>query len=285
MHASPKRCVLGTALVLVATASSTAASSSSDDDPADTIPPADVMSLSTASPDIDGGPGSAVRCGGAGAPEVTLAGTRTTHSFPVSDFVEISAHCIFDLDVRRGNVRSVEVTVDQNLTDHIRVEVDEGVLLVNMFAAFDARGEPERIRATVVLPELHAFRAGDAVSATLTGFESTRAIDIRLSGDAQLRGTIRSGDVTLIATEAAIVDLNGEGTDLSLTAQSAASIHLEEFAVRDADIVATEAAQVYIRADGCLDVRAAGSSETVYYGAPTLGEIQITETATVRPAA
>jgi hypothetical protein len=160
-----------------------------------------------------------------------------------------------------GNVEYLEVVKQGNT---LKIGLEPG----RVFSVRKATLEAE-----VTMPELAALQMSGASHVTITGFTSTKAFDVNLSGASDLSGDIEAGDATFDASGASRVTLNGSARNATVEGSGASQIDLSDFAVADAKVKLSGASTATVNPSGTLDVDASGASDVYYLGSPTLGNI------------
>jgi hypothetical protein len=127
--------------------------------------------------------------------------------------------------------------------------------------------------AEVTLPELTGLDLSGACHGAITGFSSTKALDVDLSGASHLLGNIDAGDAWFDVSGASQVNLSGSARDVVIDASGASQVKLADFPVDDATVEASGASKVTVNPSGRLDADASGASRVHYLGDPTLGDI------------
>lgn len=120
---------------------------------------------------------------------------RTVPSFTAVELAGTNA-----VIVRVGSPRSVAVTADDNLVDHVSTTVRDGRLVIGDVGSFTTRAP---MRVSVSVPSLDAVELSDTGSVTVRGV-TTSPLAVSLSGT----GTIDLRD--LVARDATVV-LDGTG--------------------------------------------------------------------------
>jgi hypothetical protein len=159
------------------------------------------------------------------------------------DAIEVSGS--FDVEVQVGESREVVVHADDNLLDHVRTEVDDGVLELRTKRSI----RPTRtILVRIGVPDLDAVSLGGSGDVDVRGVE-TRRFEVSLAGSGDIR-------VTGVA-DAAAVSLAGSG-DVDLGRLSADRV----------EVSIAGSGDVAVRAADHLEVSIAGSGDVSYRGQP-----------------
>jgi hypothetical protein len=179
----------------------------------------------------------------------------------------------FRVEVRQGDGYHVTVRIDDSLEEHLLLDRQGDTLRIGLEPGHTYNLGAATLGATVQMPELAGLELSGASRATLQGFQSTRPLYVHVSGASQLRGEIEAGAGQFKASGTSQIRLVGSGRDVAIDASGASQLDLSHFEVDDAEIEASGASTVSIRAGGRLDARASGASRVRYRGEPSIGRI------------
>lgn len=237
-----------------------------------------------------------------GLGQVVGSGKPVTKQYDDAGFTRVSVDSGFDVTVTRGGAFAVSVTADDNVVEHLRVSVEGDTLHIGL--------EPNRayrdttLTATVTMPSLAGLEASGASKAAASGFASGDPLGLQVSGASRLalKG-VRAGEVTVevsgagdltggLEAEALGGDVSGTGTvslqgaaaKLQIGASGAGNLELGGMTAQDADLELSGGADAVVRVTGTLDVSASGGATLVYSGSPTLGRMEVSGGAEVKPA-
>jgi Putative auto-transporter adhesin, head GIN domain len=233
---------------------------------------------------------------------VTGSGTPATKTFDYTGFTGLRVDSAFRAEVTRGDAFAVSVTVDDNIVQHLRVEVDGDTLRIGLEPGYDYVGTT--LSATVTMPSLTALEVTGAAKADVSGFAAGDPLDLQASGDGSVAlAGARNGDVNLDVSGAADVSgdlaakqlggnvsgagevtLTGSAEALALEASGAGKCELSGLTAQLADLQLSGGATATVRVTGKLDVEASGGATLDYYGSPTLGTMDVSGGAKVNRA-
>jgi hypothetical protein len=234
---------------------------------------------------------------------VSGSGNPTTKTYDLSGFNGLRIDNAFAATVTRGDAYGISVTVDDNLVNDLRVELDGDTLQIGLDPSKSYNDTT--LKAEVTLPSLVALEVTGASTADVTGFASQDALDLQASGagSADLTG-MRAGDVTInvsggahlsggleaqkISGEvsgAGQVSLEGSAMSAKLEASGAGKLDLGSLTLQDADLQLSGGANGTVRVTGTLRVEASGGAHLDYYGSPTQKQINVSGGAAVNSAA
>jgi hypothetical protein len=206
---------------------------------------------------------------GCGLPSVTGSGNVVTREFALTGFDKVDISHGFTVDISQGDTFSVVIRIDDNLVEYLEVVKQGSTLRIRPKPVPFYTGWNATLEAQVTMPELTGLDLSGGNHATITGFKSTKALDVDLSGGCQLRGDIEAGNASFDLSEGNDVTLTGSAEDLTIEALGGSGADLSAFAVENATVVATGGSQVTVNAKGMLVADALGGSEVYYLGNPT----------------
>jgi len=204
---------------------------------------------------------------------ITGSGNVVTQEETLTGFDKVDVSHAFEVEVSQGEAFSVVVHIDDNLVQHLRVDKRGRTLEVGLRPGRMFNIRQATMQAEVTMPELTGVELSGASHATLTGFKSTKALEVDLSGASSLRGDIEAGNVRFDLSGASDVTLTGSGRDVAIDASGASEVDLAGFPMDDADVDLSGASEATVNPSGRLNVDASGASDVYYLGSPTLGRI------------
>jgi hypothetical protein len=115
--------------------------------------------------------GPKVQTGGdaTGAIEIENSGQLVTQSYDFSGFDAVEAS-MFDLDIQRGDRHAVFIEVEKNAFDHVRLDLEGGVLKLGLATDQSYNMTNIPLRATITMPALKAITLDLGSETTLAGF-------------------------------------------------------------------------------------------------------------------
>lgn len=199
------------------------------------------------------------------------SGNRVTQTYDFSNFDKLSISHAFETEVTAGDRYSVEVTVDDNLVDRLRVEQRGDTVTIGLDPNIALSNAT--LRARVSMPGLTSLDASGASRVSLSGFQSSSNMRMDVSGASTVSGDLESGNLDADVSGGSTLRLQGQGDSLRAVASGASTADLSDFAVSDANVEASGASRINVNASGRLDAEASGASSVRYSGNPTLGRI------------
>jgi hypothetical protein len=221
-----------------------------------------------------------VGCIPVGAP-ISGSGEVVTQEEEISGFDKVEVSQAFQADISQGETFSVVIRIDDNLVEYLDVGKQGSTLKIDL--KIDRPVRDATLEAEVTLPELTGLDLNGASRATLSGFQSAKALDVEASGASHLRGDVEAGDARFVVSGASHVTLGGSAGDATVDVSGASSVDLAGFPVTDASVKARGASEATVNASGTLDADASGASHVYYLGSPTLGKVNTSGASDVEP--
>jgi hypothetical protein len=214
---------------------------------------------------------------------ITGSGNVVTREEPITGFAQVDVSQGFKVAVSQAENFSVVVRVDDNLLPYLQVVKQGNTLRIGLKPGQIYSIRNATMQAEVTMPELAGLDLSGGSQATVTGFKSTGALSVHLSGASHLQGDIQSGDASLNLSGASDITLSGSGQDVRIDASGGSQLDLADFPVAGADVSLSGASQATVSPSGRLDVSASGASRVYYLGNPTLGTMDTSGASSVQP--
>ncbi|MFC1991964.1 head GIN domain-containing protein [Chloroflexota bacterium] len=207
--------------------------------------------------------------------KVEGSGRLIEKSFDFSDFTDIQVQNGFKVELVKSDAFNVEVTVDDNVLEHIEVTESGGTLRIR--AKTNRQFRSATLEARVTMPEVHNLELSGGSRTSIGGFESLHDLDIKLSGGSHVSasGDISMGDIDFNLSGGSHVTLSGEAKDIKIDGSGGSHINLDNLNANNADINLSGGSHATIDARGTLNVDINGGSRVTYTGNPKKGDIDV----------
>lgn len=208
------------------------------------------------------------------------SGNTVTQSYDFKNFDKVVIAHAFEAEITAGEDYSIEVTVDDNLVEHLRVEQKGDTVTVALEPGLLGVTNTTQ-RARITLPRLVDLEASGASRVHLSGFKTSDEVRVTVSGASSAKGDMDTGNIKVDVSGASTLSLDGSGKRLTANASGASTADLSDFAVTDASVEASGASRINVDVSGKLDASASGASSVRYAGDPTLGRIDESGASTI----
>ncbi len=199
------------------------------------------------------------------------SGNLETETYAFTDFNKVEISSAFEFEIEQSSSYSIEITVDDNIMEYVRVSQDGQTLKIGLRPATWIG--PATLKASVTMPELNGLDISGASRGTVSDFISTEDLDIMVSGASRVTGDIVAGNVDFDISGASTVQLEGSASNMDANVSGASSLKLDDFIVNNADVDFSGASSGTINLNGRLDADLSGASRLWYIGEPTMGNI------------
>jgi hypothetical protein len=211
-------------------------------------------------------------------------GKVVTREETFTGFDRVEVGNAFKVDITQSSTYSVVVRVDSSFEQRLEVVKEGNTLKIGLKAEGGGGGIQAGTReAEITMPELSGLDLSGASQGTITGFKSTKALDVGLDGASSLQGDVEASDARFDAQGASEATVSGSGQNVTVVAEGGSTVDLSKFSAVDANVNADGDSEVTVNASGTLDAVAGGKSTIYYLGSPTLGTIKESGKAEVRP--
>jgi len=205
--------------------------------------------------------------------KVIGSGNVISKIFEFSDFTEVKVENGIQVELTKSTTFSVEIVADDNVIEHIEVSKSGGTLRIRPEGNSQFRSATLMVKVT--MPELYKIELSGGSMADITGFSSSRGLSVSLSGGSHMTGDIIAGDTDFNLSGGSHVTLSGSADDLDVKGSGGSHFNLEAFSVSNADVNLSGGSHATVNVDGTLNVDLSGSSEVIYIGQPTMGDIDL----------
>jgi hypothetical protein len=220
--------------------------------------------------------------------------------FDFQDFTRVNVSSAFHVEIAHGD--AYDITVIAPRVENVRVEKNGDVLRVYRDASIWCGPFNAESKVEITLPNLTAVELSGASHGTVSGFDQTSDLDVRVSGAShlelantavgdftadvsgasRLNGEVESdGQTGLVISGASRVDLNGSASEVKVSASGASRAALIDYTVENADVTLGGASHGEVNLTGRLDANISGASRLNYRGTPELGTVQTSGSSTV----
>lgn len=194
-------------------------------------------------------------------------GNMQTQDRNVSGFTGIKVGGGFSVEITQSDKEGVRLEAEENLLDHIRTEVKNGVLhIYNDRSLTTSKG----MKAYVTIKELNKLDISGGVKIVGNSTFKTDALDLDMSGGSKAVLAIEAKHIKADISGASKVELTGRVDELKMDMSGASRMDASELMATDAKVSASGASKVKVYADKRLDINASGASAIQYKGKPSI---------------
>jgi hypothetical protein len=228
------------------------------------------------------------------------SGPAVTREFDITGFTGIEVGHAFNVNITRSDNYSISITINEKLADRLSVSKSGNTLKIGF-------KEPilnfhSRPQAVITLPDLRSLDLSGATTVAVKGFKSSNDLALEVSGASNLdidmeagtfkadvsgasrvNGYLKAASSNIKVSGASRIILTGSGGDTTINVSGASQASLENYSVANADIELSGAGQASMNISGRLDADLSGASHLDYSGKPTLGRVETSGGASLKP--
>jgi len=209
------------------------------------------------------------------------SGNLETEEYAFASFTRVEISSAFEFEIKQSGSYSINVTADDNVIDRVQVTQDGQTLKITV-GGVPTSFRSVTLKALVTMPELGGLTVSGASRGTVSGFNSTEAVSIAVSGASRVTGDITAADIGFDVSGASTVQLEGSADDMVAVVSGACTFNLADFTVNNANVNISGASTGTINLDGRLDANVSGASTLLYIGDPVMGAIDVSGASTLR---
>lgn len=185
----------------------------------------------------------------------------------------------FEVRLAVGDEPSLVLRTDDNLVDRVRVDNQGDELSLELDGA--VRNATLEADLTVPADALESIRLSGASS--VTGLEplDPEQLSLQLNGASRVFLVVAVDELTVDADGASVANVGGQAQALSVRANGASSLRLDELAAQTATVDADGASTVEVLVEEDLQASAAGASTIRYGGDPQTLDRDVSGASTV----
>jgi putative autotransporter adhesin-like protein len=182
----------------------------------------------------------------------TGSGHLVTNQEVFTGFTSVAVANGFRFTITQSSSYSVNVTVDDNLVNDLRISESGNVLTIGLAPGYLYLSASPKVQIT--MPDIAQLDLSGGSSGTAQRFNS-------------------SHDFTVTASGGSSITMNGGARNLSIEGSGGSQLDLSNFHVANAQVDLSGGSGATINLTGRLDASLSGGSHLSYIGNPTMGNI------------
>ena len=199
-------------------------------------------------------------------PAIKGSGVAATESREVVEFDQIEISIPVQIEISKGNVCTLELTVDDNLMEHISTTVSNGRLHVSADQNF-AMKVPGMLRITS--PNLTYVSLAGAVDGTIEELSGESA-ELHMAGSSEVSVGLLTENLSVHIAGSGTLNASGICKTMEVSIAGSGTVHSENVPVDEVSVSIAGSGDVYVHASQKLDVSIAGSGSVRYKGEPVI---------------
>ncbi|HEX2956956.1 MAG TPA: DUF2807 domain-containing protein [Chitinispirillaceae bacterium] len=190
-----------------------------------------------------------------------------------SGFSKVAVSNACEAVVTRAETYSVSVEINENLEDHLNINLKNGCLDINLDNNYSYHHLTFKVKIT--MPELENVSCCDASRMTISGFNSEKTFSAAIYDASKLNGSLNCGDILMKIYDASQASLTGTGKNLTCTVNDASTLKFKTMKCNNAALTIADASEAEIYVSGNLTGKVTDASKVVYYGNVVQGTLSV----------
>lgn len=189
---------------------------------------------------------------------------EVSHELDAFDEVEISG--VFQVELIKGG-SSIEVITDENLHEHISIEVEDGELSIDTENKFL---EAEKLLLRIHYKDLKEIEVSGAIEISADETINEKSFELEVSGTCDGALDVNVDELIIEISGGGELELTGKADEVHIKISGAGEIEASELNAKRADIDITGAGDIEIAVSDRLKVHVAGAGDVKYVGDPEI---------------
>ncbi|MDW3647491.1 MAG: head GIN domain-containing protein [Bacteroidia bacterium] len=181
------------------------------------------------------------------------------------DFEGLSVNGVFDVLLHPGESHSVTITADENLMEHIKIEIKDDVLHITSEKDFKTK---EAIKVDVYAEEINYVRIGGAANCESTGTLESDEIEMNIAGAGNIKLGLDTEDLKVNISGAGNLELKGNADESRFGISGAGNLQAYDLKTHKTTLKMSGAGNAEVYADEDLNVSLSGIGRVSYKGSP-----------------
>jgi hypothetical protein len=203
----------------------------------------------------------------------------------VSGFSAVKASGIANVHLQKGSQEKVSVEVnDKEFNDRLKVEVVNDVLVIRMedTEKWQNRNKNIKLKVFVTYKDLKRLEGSGATNFYGEDQISAAEFELKLSGANNSKLNINAKKLEVETSGASNATLSGEADELSVRSSGASNVKAYDLKAGDVNAESSGVSNIYVSAQGELEVKASGLSNVNYKGDAKLVTKEVSKMANVK---
>lgn len=181
------------------------------------------------------------------------------------DFEAIEAKTGITVVIEQSNTVSVKAKTDEDLQEHLKTEVSNGVLSIYFDETINAA---EERTVYVSAPTLRKISSSSGASVESVSTIKSENLDLKSSSGSEMKLSVYSKNLTCDSSSGSKITANGKSENVRTESSSGSSIELNDLEVANAVCKSSSGSSTKVNPLESLDAAASSGSSIKYYNTP-----------------
>jgi hypothetical protein len=197
-------------------------------------------------------------------------GDVVTQTVQIDPFTGIDNRISADIYVKHAAVQSVDISAQQNIINHIKLSVNDGIWAIKFDKNNVTHFEPIVIHISI--PKLSSLDVSGSGNIYMeNNFDSCGIIKLNVSGSGNIDAYLNSFSKTYTTISGSgNINLNGSSPDHDINVSGSGNVHAFPFHTLRSVVSISGSGLCEVTADSTLNVSISGSGDVYYKGHPDI---------------
>jgi hypothetical protein len=197
--------------------------------------------------------------------QINGSGNIVTEKRQTGDFKGVSAGGGFEVEVKNGPAKEVQVEADDNIMQYIKTEVDGNVLKIDIKDGVHINNA--HLKVYVTAPEITSLKSSGACDIKITGgLKSGDHIKLDVSGAGSISGAVDAPEVSADISGAGNVTITGRTRNYTAHVSGSGNLKSGDLQTETTDVHVSGAGNAWVHASVKLKANASGAGNIHYKG-------------------
>jgi Putative auto-transporter adhesin, head GIN domain len=196
----------------------------------------------------------------------------------VGSFHGIEVGTGITLTLTEGTTEEVAVSAaTPEFRDRIVTEIENGILKIHYdskLGSVNKRKETKSLKAYVAYKKIDLLHAGTGAEVNINGLLQATDLDMDANTGALIEGQVNIMNLKINQNTGSRINISGKAGKLDIEGNTGSKFVGEEMITTDCSVKVSTGAQVTVRAENALEVKASTGGRVKYKGAASIREIK-----------
>jgi len=199
--------------------------------------------------------------------DITGSGNVTTESRPVTEaFTSVEVSNGLDLVLEQSDKACISVEADDNLQQHIKTTISNGVLIVK--CDYNSYRNVSSKKITVQIPNLESLQASSGTSVSSTNALTGKSLMVHSSSGATIAIKVETEKATCEASSGSQITVEGKAIALEAASSSGSGIDAQRLLSNDIKASASSGSHIEVHPLASLNAEASSGGIVNYNNEP-----------------
>lgn len=197
------------------------------------------------------------------------SGVSKTVDLPIHSYAAVAVHGIFNVEIETGKTAALQLTIDDNLLEHVDIKVENGILDIGMKSGNSYQFQSP-LKVVTSTPVLSKVTTHGSTKVNVNDVKN-QIMEVTVHGSSKLRvNGVSATNLTANVHGSSKLFLKGQTAMGDFKSHGSSKIDAQELATKDVIAKASGSAKIMVNPTVTLSAKASGASKVIYLGDPKI---------------